>query len=237
MDIYDLIPLYQVFCISVILLVPVLPAWCLYKITPKDKFLAKGSFAGFQINATGAVAIFIVLFASIYANMDSINHSIVNLERYNTKIMALTAEVDSLKKKQPWKLQCQVKIVKRDIQGTVDSLGNNNEYYACLNPDSIQTLPMSINVIPGQRLVSFYVDDDVLKTYENSYSITLPGGYGSTRLKLSPTKADSADKSISVTAVIYKNSSDPNLRGNKGEVLKVYDTSQGINQLPMLSSH
>ncbi len=233
MDIYDLIPLYKILCVSIILLIPLLPAWCLYRIAPKDKVLAKGTFGGIQINATGAVAIFVFLFASIYINMSEVNKSIDNIEVYNKRIKILNDQVQSLQKRIPWKLDCIIQIVKNDNQ----DINDNKEYNTCLNPDSIKTYPIPMNINSSTREISFYVDDEVLQKRNHSYSITLPGGYGSSNLQISPTKEDSVTKSVLIRATFRKNSNDPNLSGNKEEMLKVYSKSQGLDKISPLTSN
>src|SRR4030095_6505472 len=108
MVIDNLLPLYKILCITSIVLVPLLPAWLLYKIAPTDTILANGNFKGFKINATGAIAIFIVLFAAIYSNINGIAKSIDELAENGNKIRQLTASLDSLQGTKPWLLQFQI---------------------------------------------------------------------------------------------------------------------------------
>ena len=224
MDIYyHLIPLYKILCISLIILVPVLPALLLYTKAPEDKIFAKGILAGFQINATGAVATYIVLFAALYVYMGKINDNFDQSLINDKRIQALTKQRDSLISLLPWNLQCQIEMV--DSKGNIDPHPN-------LQEGSIQTLPLLLNVSSQKKLVSFYLDDATLRANINSCSISLPGSYGAHPLKFHPNKEDSANKSIFIIDTISMNSNDDSLSGNKRDTMPAYDTSQGINKLP-----
>src|ERR1700722_19626370 len=105
---YDnLDPLYKILCLALIFLVPLAPAWGLYKIAPADKFMAKGTFSGFRINATGSAAIYIVLFAAIYTQTSSILKDIDSSR-------ILVTRVDSLMSHRPWTIQYKLKLMTAD---------------------------------------------------------------------------------------------------------------------------
>ncbi|HEY2726197.1 MAG TPA: hypothetical protein VGI61_03420 [Parafilimonas sp.] len=226
----DLIPLYKILCITIILLVPVLPAWFLYKIAPKSKILAKGTFQGFKINATGAIAVFIVLFTAIYAYISDVTKSIDNISDYNKNITELNSQIQSLKEKMPWRLECKIKIF-----GSNNSEANYSDYATCLNPYTIQATPMPVTINSSTRIISFYVDDEVLKEYNDTCTIILPNGYGTQNLSIPSSCKNDTSKTIFLTANFKKQSASTNLRGNTNDNLHLIDSSAGLDNLPNIN--
>ena len=203
MVIDNLLPLYKILCITIILLVPVLPAWLLYRIAPTDKILANGNFKGFKINATGGIAIFIVLFAAIYSNINDIAKSIDKIACNDDKIKELTASLDSLRRTKPWLLKLQIQLTDADGKDAPDSI-----YTKYLTPSAVQASPMPLEINSSARLLSFYYDDEMLSSRKTNCSISFPGEYGTQQLPISDSLMNGNDKKLIVlNARFTKNSS------------------------------
>ena len=135
--------LYQVLTLGFFILGPILPAYLLYKIAPDDKILANGSFAGFKINATGATAVFIVLFAALYPKINPVFDSLANYEK--EKVAA-----DSAAMHRVWKVVLNVKLM-QDKTHPVDRA----DYERYIKDDSIMALSL-IHIYEG------YPDPDAI---------------------------------------------------------------------------
>jgi hypothetical protein len=203
MVIDSLLPLYKILCIAIILLVPLMPAWLLYRMAPQDKILARGDFKGFKINATGAIAIFIVLFAAIYSNINGIAKSIDKIGENDKKIAELRDSVKTLQINKPWLLKFQIQLIDTDGKDAPDSV-----YRKCLDPYAVHASPMPLDISTSTKIISFYYDDEVLNLCKTNYSISFPGEYGTQPLPIPDSLLKGNEKKLIVlNARFIKNSS------------------------------
>jgi len=196
MEYDNLDPLYKILCLALIFLVPLAPAWGLYKIAPTDKFLAKGNFSGFRINATGSAAIYIVLFAAIYSQTNPI------LAEIDTS-RALKTQISQLQKKLPWTIKYNLKLMDADRVHEIDQ----NEYARFVQVDSLLCVPRALNLSSDFKTVQFYMDNqDVNNMGDTIKSQVLLNGYGTTSLIIAKnsTGVDAKDRTITFSPTIYK---------------------------------
>jgi hypothetical protein len=196
MEYDNLDALYKILCLALILLVPLAPAWGLYKIAPTDKFLAKGNFSGFRINATGSAGIYIVLFAAIYSQTKPI------LAEIDTT-RALTTQISQLQKKLPWTIKYNLKLMDTDRLHEIDQ----NEYARYVQVDSILCVPRALNLSSDFKTVQFYMDNqNVTDMGDTLKSQVLLNGYGTTSLIIAKnsTSVDAKSRTITFSPTIYK---------------------------------
>jgi len=171
---YDnLDPLYKILCLALIFLVPLIPAWGLYKIAPEDKFLANGNFSGFKINATGSAAIYIVLFAAIYVHTNSILDEIDSTKVLKTQII-------SMKNDRPWLVKCNLKLLDTDRKHEIPQVN----YADFVHEESIICFPRSLKVLDG-KMVQFYLDNEEFKAGGDTLqSGVFINGFGTTAMPI-----------------------------------------------------
>jgi hypothetical protein len=192
---YDnLDPLYKILCLALIFLVPLAPAWGLYKIAPEDKFLANGTFSGFKINATGSAAMYIVLFAAAYWHTDGI------LKDIDT-VHLLKAQNDSLVNNRPWTIQYKLTLMKADSSREIDPL----QYDSIVNQNSIVCTPGAFHLGDDKKTVSFYVEnvDDILKDNPIESQIVI-NGYSTSMIPvpITPKTVDRTKHIITIEPII-----------------------------------
>jgi hypothetical protein len=196
MEYNNLDPLYKILCLALIFLVPLAPAYGLYKIAPDDKFLAKGNFSGFKINATGSAAIYIVLFVAIYSQTSVILAGIDSSR-------ALTNKISQLIKDRPWKIQYQLKLM-TDSTHEIDQL----QYAKYVQLDSIFCFPRAMDFISDGEMIQFYLDNDDLDKMGDTIKsqVTFRNGYGTCALPIAKksTNVNAKDRIIKITSKIYK---------------------------------
>ena len=196
MEYDNLDPLYKILCLTLIFLVPLGPAYGLFKIAPEDKFLAKGNFSGFKINATGSAAIYIVLFAAIYSQTSVILAGIDSSR-------ALTNKIAQLVKDRPWKVQYQLKLM-TDSTHEIDQL----QYAKYVQIDSIFCFPRAMDYISNGEIIQFYLDnDDLTKMGDTIKSqLSFRNGYGTFALPIAKksTNVNARDRIIKITSKIYR---------------------------------
>jgi hypothetical protein len=196
MEYNNLDPLYKILCLALIFLVPLAPAYGLYKIAPDDKFLAKGNFSGFKINATGSAAIYIVLFVAIYYHTGPI------LKGIDTS-RGLTNKIIQLVKDRPWKVQYQLKLM-------IDSVHEIDpaQYARFVQIDSIICVPRAMNLTNDDKIIQFYLDNDDMDKMGDTIKsqVTFRNGYGTCALPVAKksTYVNQKDRIITITSKIYK---------------------------------
>ena len=195
----DLDPLYKILCLALIFLVPLAPAYCLYRIAPTDAFLAKGTFSGFKINATGSAAIYIVLFAAIYTKTNLILEGIDSSAK-------LISEINTLKASRPWKLQYRLKLMDDSVHEI-----NQTEYAKYVQPDSIICFPRAMQFNSDSKLITFYIDNDLLSHMGDTIKsqLLLRNSYGTTELNITKNLQNPDEHSIDIKGTFYKAKSKP----------------------------
>jgi len=192
---YDnLDPLYKILCLALIFLVPLAPAWGLYKIAPEDKFLANGTFSGFKINATGSAAIYIVLFAAAYWHTDDI------LKDIDT-VHVLKAQNGRLLAHRPWTIQYKLKLMTADSSHEIDPL----EYDSIVKQNSIVCTPGALHVGDDAKTFSFYVEDgDAILKNDPIESQIVINGYSTSMVPVprNPSNVDTTDRVITIKPII-----------------------------------
>jgi hypothetical protein len=224
-------PLYMILCIMLLIAVPLVPAWLLYKIAPKEKFLANGNFSGFQINATGAAAIYIVLFVATYPKIDGILKSLNDDAKtaLHNQITVLKNQNTDLLERFPWKVQCTLKLFDEN-----DTEIANDAYYTCLNPKIIQEYPNPVQINANSKTLTFYVDNSDMQTDSTNCTLVfLSGDYGSTNVPILKSKAKN-NKEIYLTTSFRKQSNKESLGKSTASLLQKYDSSQGLKTLPIV---
>jgi hypothetical protein len=175
--------LYQVLTLGFFILGPILPAYLLYKIAPDDKILANGSFAGFKINATGATAVFIVLFAALYPKINPVFDSLANYEK--EKVAA-----DSAAMHRVWKVVLNVKLM-QDKTHPVDRA----DYERYIKDDSIMAFPKPIWYDNEDQNVVFYVSNDEFTPQGIANgSLVLRNGFGTAQFVIDKKMEDQLHK-------------------------------------------
>jgi len=189
--------LYQVLILGFFILGPILPAYLLYKIAPDDKILANGNFAGFKINATGATAVFIVLFAALYPKISPVFDSLANYEK--EKVAADSAAVHRV-----WKVVLNVKLM-QDKTHPIDRA----DYDQYIKDDSIMAFPKPIWYDNQDQNVVFYVSNDLFNPQGvTDGSLVLRNGFGTAQFIIDKKKEDQLHKgTIIITDSVLKPSS------------------------------
>jgi hypothetical protein len=219
----NIAPLYKILCLCLIFLVPLAPAYLLYRITPDDKFLATGNFTGFKINATGASAIFIVLFAALYPKVNFIIDSI-------DAVTSMQHKITSLQKSRPWKVEYSLKLM-TDSSHEI----NDMEYENVIKPDSILCSPRTIRFDPDTKLLTFYIDDDVFEKMDGRIKgcLVLRNGFGTANFLTSPADEQLNSKLIRLSSVYYKQSSksypEPSINSNA----QILDKKSSLSKPPL----
>lgn len=168
----DLVPLYKILCLALIFLVPLAPAWGLYKIAPTDKFLAKGTFSGFRINATGAAAIYIVLFSAIVFQTSGILKDIDTTDTLMKQVKALQNE------KRPWKIQYKLTLMTADSSREIDPL----QYDSIVKANSIECSPGAFHLGDDNKTFSFFaMDGEEVSKEDPITSQVIINGYSTRR--------------------------------------------------------
>jgi hypothetical protein len=190
----DLDPLYKILCLALIFLVPLAPAYCLFKIAPSDRFLAKGTFAGFKINATGSAAIYIVLFAAIYTKTGIILQGI-------DQTIKLEDRIDSLQHNQPWKLQYRLTLMDDSTHEI-----SQNDYARYVQPDSIVCFPRAMQFNTDSKIITFYIDNELMTNMGDSIKsqLLLRNSYGTRQLVITKNLENQQDHIINIKGVFYK---------------------------------
>jgi len=201
MEYDNLDPLYKILCLALIFLVPLAPAFGLYKIAPADKFLAKGDFSGFKINATGSAAIYIVLFVAIYSQTSVILAGIDSSRVLKNKIT-------SLEKDKPWKIEYTLKLMDQDSVHEIEQ----TEYAKYVQPDSIICSPRAIHFDIDSKIITFYIDNSLLTSMGDTIKsqLLLRNGYGTTIIPITKKLENTQDRLIKINGVFYKAQSKAN---------------------------
>ncbi len=199
MEYINLDPLYKLLCLIIIFLVPLLPAMALYKIAPSERFLAKGTFSGFKINATGASAIYIVLFLALYHQTDAVTKNIDSSSE-------LVKRIQYLESNRPWQVKYILKIMSDDGLHEISPV----EYAKYIDPDSIVCFPQAMT-FDGYKTLSFYLDNKALANIDDTINsqILLRNGYGTTSLNITKSLEDPGNRTITLRSVFYKQRSKP----------------------------
>lgn len=186
--------LYKILVIGFFILGPVLPAFLLYKIAPDSRILGTGNFAGFKINATGASAIFIILFVALYPKIDTIFTSI---DAYQ-KIRSL---IESEKKDQPWKVMFKIQLM-NDTSHAVSAL----DYEKYIKQDSIMSSPRPMRFDFATQMLTFYIDNDVLEESDGLLdgTLVLRNGFGTSTFKIDKKCKDLKRRVIKLNKKFYK---------------------------------
>lgn len=210
-------PIYKILCMAAVLLIPLLPAILLYEIAPKEKFFSSGSFSGFKINATGASAIYIILFVAFYAKVDFI---LANIDAYK----ALQQKFQGM----PWRVNCKVTLM-------VDPTHKMNPFDAekIIDKKFVACFPNSPRCT--DQTVSFLIDNNDL---DNNGKISggmlmINNGFGSVSLEDATTIRDPDNRIITINSVFEKQSK--NNYGSQSTdnfTIPVIDKSQGLPQPP-----
>ncbi|HZY39686.1 MAG TPA: hypothetical protein VFE53_23685 [Mucilaginibacter sp.] len=203
----DLAPLYKILCLALIFLVPLAPAWGLYKIAPADKFLAKGNFSGFRINATGSAAIYIVLFSAIYVKTNAILDDIDKSVTLFSQVNALKQNIASLNEKRPWTIEYKLKLIKADGSQEIDPL----DYKQYVNDSSVVCTPAALHVGDDSRTLTFYLNSDQFKSVDDTVDAQIMvHGHGTQRIPISRNSAnvDTTNHKITLNPTIYLGTSD-----------------------------
>jgi hypothetical protein len=190
---FDFNLFYKVFTISFFILGPLLPAFLLYKIAPQDKILGKGNFAGFRINATGATAIFIILFAALYPKIDTVFASIDARAKYQDML-------ESYKKNRPWKVDLTIQLM--NDTGKIDP----TEYEKYIKQDSIMANPRPMWFDYRTQTLTFYIDNEVFEKYDGKLdgSLVLRNGFGTSQFKIDKKSEDPQLRLIRIVQQIRK---------------------------------
>jgi len=201
MEYDNLDPLYKILCIALISLIPLIPAWGVYKIAPEDKFLANGDFSGFKINATGSAALYIVLFAAIYVQVNPI---IVGID----STRALKTQLNAFLNNKPWMVKYNLTLLDtgaHEIQ--------QNEYAHYIQADSITCVPRPLVCSTDYKTIQFYIDNNDLNRKECCLkSMLTVNGYGTYSFLVNRSNAtfDTTNRVITYSPTIAKVR--PNLR-------------------------
>jgi hypothetical protein len=179
-----------------------IPAWGVYKIAPEDKFLANGDFSGFKINATGSAALYIVLFAAIYVQVNPI---IVGID----STRALKTQLSAFLNNKPWMVKYNLTLMDntgaREIQ--------QNEYERYIQADSITCIPRPLVCGTDYKTIQFYIDNNDLdrKGYSLKSMLTV-NGYGTSSFLVTKKNAqfDTTNHVITFSPTIYR--AHPNLQ-------------------------
>jgi hypothetical protein len=227
----DLVPLYKILCLALIFLVPLAPAWGLYKIAPADKFLAKGTFSGFRINATGAAAIYIVLFSTIVFQTSSIMKNIDSTE-------SLLQQVKALKNQRPWTIKYKLKLMTADSTREIDPLLYGN----IVKENSIACMPAALHVADDKKTLTFYMDNaDIVGMGDPIETQVMINGYETRMIPVSMKtgNVDTANRIISVYPVIRLGSAEKGgLHGTLGGPVAVLGPNAGtVNPAPPPNVH
>ncbi len=220
MENIDTDPLYKIFCIGLIYLIPLLPAFLLYKIAPKDKFFSTGNFSGFKINATGASAIYIVLFTAFYAKVNTI---IGNIDT----VKALQQKFDNT----PWRVECNIKL----MQDATHEL-NGLQYEKIINQDSIFCLPRSFQCDNRTKQISFYVENEVVENSKGKIPgmLVINNGFGSATFETNPKELDRENRIIKISSVLTRQLKSNYLHqsDNKTEI-PIINKADGLMRAPV----
>jgi hypothetical protein len=191
----DLVPLYKILCLALIFLVPLAPAWGLYKIAPSDKFLATGNFSGFKINATGAAAIYIVLFSAIVFQTGEILKNIDNTESLINQIKTLQND------RRPWMVKYKLTLMTADSSREIDPL----QYDSIVKANSIECYPGAFQLGDDNKTLSFFVmNGDEISQQNTITSQVMISGYSTHNLSFPRNSAtvDTTARVITLTPII-----------------------------------
>lgn len=223
----NLDPLYKLLCLVIIFLVPLLPAYSLYKIAPSDKFFSSGNFSGFKINATGASAIYIVLFAALYSQTNTV---IKNIDSSS----ALIRKIQELQNNKPWKVEYRLKLMDNDGLHEISP----TEYAKYVDPDSIICSPRAMHFDIDSKTITFYIDDKLMADMGDTISsqLFLRNGYGTTFLNITKNLEDPKKRLIAVKGTFYKLQSKPSqLHDLNSHVIHPIEKSQSNAAPPVIS--
>lgn len=210
----------KVLLLCFFILGPILPAYLLYKIAPDDKILGNGNFAGFKINATGATAIFIILFAALYPKIDTVLNTIDNYTRavYN-------------REQQPWKVVLRLRLM--DDKSNPISLQDYQNY---VNADSLIAIPRPMYVNTDKQTISFYLDNSVMSEDTVEGTLVMGHGFGSSPFKIYKKNLDMVNKIIKLSEVLQKvpTKNYPTIVNNSN--VQHYDKSDGGRVPPLVKA-
>ncbi|WPU96685.1 hypothetical protein SNE25_14265 [Mucilaginibacter sabulilitoris] len=189
MENFDYNLLYKTLTLGFFILGPVLPAYLLYKIAPQDKILGKGNFAGFNINATGATATFIILFAALYPKIDTVFTSIDAYQQMQNERVNL-----------PWKVYFKVQLM--NDTSAISTL----DYEKYIKQDSIMSSPRPMRFDYQTQTLSFYIDNDVLQQSEGQVAgtLVLRNGFGTCNFIIDKNCRNLKNRTITITKKFYK---------------------------------
>jgi len=173
--------------------------------------LANGNFTGFKINATGASAMYIVLFAALYLKANFITDNIDQVKILQDRI-----------NNSPWKVECNVKLM---LDSTHEA--DDPAYEKIINQDSIVCYPKTLKCDLATKEIIFYVDNDVVESEKGNFSgmLVLNNGFGSAKFNVDSTERDVENRIIRVNSVLMKQNS------NNYKNLKT-----STNQIQMITS-
>lgn len=193
-------PLYKILCILILFLVPLAPAYLLYKIAPEDRFLAKGNFGGFRIDAAGASAIYIVLFAVSYSQIKGVSTEI-------DAIVRLNHQIQQMRDNMPWKVQYTLTLL--DENGKPVDI---SQYHNYISNDSIVSNPQPLVYDNAKRHVTYYMDPTNLSKTSNTLAgqLQLRNGFGTHMFNLVFDSADCKGRCVYKELTITKQKSIPN---------------------------
>ncbi len=209
-------PLYKLFCISMTFLIPLLPAILLYEITPKDNFKTNGTLGSFKINATGASALYIVLFAAFFTKVDSL---IVNIDAFR--------KLQESYNQRPWRIDWKVKLM-LDPKHEANAL----LYKSVLDNSSINCIPESLHCYGDTKKISFYIEDKTIQDQQGKLSgmlvlnNKLGSSFGSSNFDWTQTELDTIRRVITINSILTKQSNRNYLTS------QVIDTTRGSTTAP-----
>jgi|GEM_PF-6016277 len=228
LSVESLAPLYKILCILLLLVIPLIPAWIIYRIAPKDPISANGSYMGLTINAGGAAAMYILLFIATFAEMGTILKSIdMNVTNaYLTENRNLLATIAELKTNRPWKINCQLTLKdtnNREIKPT--------QYYSILMPDSIHESPTPVHIDAGNKLISFYVDNEFINKDSLNWNLIL-NQFGTSSLVVNRNNMDTAKKLITINQVLFTTSTGTRSKTALA-VQPALESNSGLTHIPL----
>ena len=156
-----------------------------------NSFVATGKFKGFNISASGSVALYFILFTACLSASIPIVNSIEKTQSDTITIGKLNFSMDSLLQHAPWKLMYTIKIKSDD-----PSNPQNEDYSPYLNIQHFHSFPPAIKMDAASHNVSCYLDNDIIASNGYNYTVNIDNLNASFQLHIDSSKIMTSSRTI-----------------------------------------